>query len=67
MAQIIEFKKSKKVEKPGKNRVEALVKGRIRVFTCDECGARIEVINGEYPDRCPGCNREITKWKNSEE
>lgn len=65
MAQIIEFKKPGK--KKSVNRVEALVKGRIRVFTCDECGATIEVVNDKYPDKCPGCNREITKWKNSEE
>ena len=62
MAKIIEFKKMK-----GKNRTEALVKGRIRTFTCDTCGEEIEVINEEYPDCCPGCGLEIETWKKSEE
>ena len=62
MAQIIKFQK-----KTDKERVKALVKGRIKVFTCDTCGTDIEVINEVYPKKCPGCGYEITQWNKSEE
>lgn len=63
MTQIIEFRKREKVT----NRVEALVKGKIEEFTCDSCGADIEVIDGQYPDKCPGCGLSIVGWNKTEE
>ena len=62
MAQIIKFQKRNDAE-----RVKALVKGEIRTFTCDTCGADIEVINGVYPKKCPGCGLEIEHWNKLEE
>ena len=62
MAQIIKFQKRNDAE-----RVKALVKGKIKVFTCDTCGTDIEVINEVYPKKCPGCGYEITQWNKSEE
>lgn len=64
MAQIIEFKKK---EKKVMSRTEALVKGRVRVFTCDSCGEEFEVIDDKYPDYCPGCGLEIETWNKSED
>ena len=66
MAQIIEFVRKKKMSDDAK-RWKAIAKGRIRHFTCDDCGADIEVINEDYPDLCPGCGRFISGWKKSEE
>ena len=66
MAHIIEFKRVEKVSESAK-RYKALAKGQIEYFTCDNCGTRIEVMNGEFPDCCPGCAYRITKWKDAEE
>lgn len=65
MAEIISFFDRKKPQKREISRVEALAKGRIQHYSCDSCGADIEVINGEYPDRCPGCGLIITEWKSA--
>ena len=68
MAQIIAFNVGRRNGKTlEQERLKALVKGRIRYFTCDDCGADIEVINEKYPDRCPGCGRNITQWNKAEE
>ena len=66
MAQIISFVKKQSTVKEAE-RWKAIAKGQIRHFTCDDCGADIEVINEQYPERCPGCNRIISGWKKSEE
>ena len=68
MAQIIAFNVGRRNGKTlEQERLKALAKGRIRYFTCDDCGADIEVINEQYPDKCPGCGRVISSWKKSEE
>jgi len=64
MAQIIEFKKK---EKKVMSRTEALVKGKLDVYRCDSCGKEFEVIDNDYPDKCPGCGLPIQNWQNSEE
>ena len=66
MAQIISFVKKQKTTEEA-NRWKAIAKGQVRHFTCDDCGADIEVINEDYPDLCPGCGRFISGWKKSEE
>lgn len=66
MAQIVEFKRKKEVITEAQ-RWKAIAKGRIRYFTCDDCGSDIEVIDEQYPYRCPGCGRIITGWNKSEE
>ena len=66
MAQIVEFRKREKRSVLAE-RYRALAKGHIEYFTCDNCGTRIEVMNGEYPDCCPGCAYRITKWNDVEE
>ena len=33
---------------------------KLEEYTCDSCGEDVEVIDGEYPERCPGCLRIIT-------
>ena len=69
MAQIIAFNVGRRNGKKllEAERWKAIAKGRIRHFTCDDCGADIEVINEDYPDLCPGCGRFISGWKKSEE
>lgn len=66
MAQIVEFRRRERKSIVAE-RYRALAKGQIVYFTCDNCGERIEVMNGEYPDCCPGCAYRITNWKTSEE
>ena len=44
------------------SRTEALVKGLIEKYTCDLCGGSFEVINDQYPENCPCCDREIVEW-----
>ena len=66
MAQIVSFIPRKRANKEAE-RWKAIAKGRIRYFTCDDCGADIEVINEEYPDKCPGCGRNIDQWNKVEE
>ena len=61
MGIIIDFMDAK--AKNSMSRVEALCKDRILYFTCDECGADIEVINDVKPERCPGCGLIIEEWK----
>lgn len=65
MAQIISFVKRKQVS-DNAERLRALVEGRIRHFTCDDCGADIEVIDKNFPKKCPGCGLEIIGWKSEE-
>ena len=64
MGQIIEFsaRKNSKHE-----RVEALVKGNIECYVCEDCGGDIEVINNKFPTRCPNCGVLILEWDNTEE
>lgn len=62
MAQIIEFKK-RQVNKADK--YKAIAKGKYEEFICDNCGADIEVINGLYPEKCPGCGLRITQWNSA--
>ena len=56
---IIEFKPRSKT-----NRVEALAKGKIRVFTCDTCGYDMEVLFNQFPENCPNCGLHIN-WEDS--
>ena len=66
MAQIVNFMKLRK-DNSIAERDKALANGQIEYFICNNCGERIEVINGEYPDCCPGCAYRITKWNDAEE
>ena len=66
MGEIVQFNRVKKIKpksdiKP--NRVEALVKGKVDLFVCDNCGAYIEVLLDKRPERCPRCNFTIDEWK----
>lgn len=61
MAQIVEFRKKTA------NRYKALAKGNIKTFICDECHIEFEVINDDYPYRCPGCDRIFNQFKHLEE
>lgn len=56
---IIQFKPKSKTD-----RVEALIKGKIRIFTCDTCGYDMEVLFNQFPDECPNCGLHID-WGNS--
>ena len=66
MAQIFEFRKKEQMTYKAK-RYRALAKGNIKVFTCDMCGEEFEVIDGEYPECCPGCGLEFIEFKHIEE
>ena len=66
MAQIIEFSKRVRTISDAE-RYKAMAKGNIKEFTCDSCGADIEVVNGVYPKKCPGCGLNITQWNSAEE
>lgn len=37
-----------------RKRIEAMMKGTLEEYSCDNCGEDIDVIDGKYPDRCPG-------------
>ena len=65
MAKILEFKR--RIVNKEAERYKALAKNNIRTFSCKSCGEVIEVINGQYPDKCPGCGLKITNWKRAEE
>ena len=56
---IVQFKPKSKT-----NRVEALMKGEIQVFECNECHGEFEVYFDKKPDRCPICNLPIN-WQDS--
>ena len=56
MGEIILFEPKMK----SKKRLEAMMKGTLEEYSCDSCGEDIDVIDGNYPDRCPGCQRIIT-------
>ena len=56
---IVQFKPKSKT-----NRVEALMKGKIRVFTCDTCGYDFEVLFNDFPKQCPNCGLTMD-WRNS--
>ena len=58
MAQIIEFRK-KDHSMSKADRYKAIAKGRIEKYACDTCGTEFEVIDGVFPDLCPGCGRMI--------
>ena len=60
MGDIIKFKP--RVVNSERNRVEALVKGKLETYTCNTCGGDIEVINNDYPSVCPNCGTEIEEW-----
>lgn len=60
MGDIIKF-----IPRPNKSyeqkKLKAQMKGTYEEYTCDCCGADIEVIDGDFPERCPSCDR-IISW-----
>ena len=60
MGDIIKFKP--RVVNSERNRVEALVKGKLETYTCNTCGERFEVLFDDRPECCPGCFARI-KWE----
>ena len=70
MAEIINFKayntsiKKCVNETSHRFRLKALSEGRIRTFTCDNCGQEFEVLYDKFPERCKGCNL-IFDWERS--
>ena len=64
MGVIVEFRpRSKKKQSGEAKRLEAMIKGKLEVYTCDNCGGDIEVINDEFPSHCPHCNVELLEWE----
>ena len=59
---IIQFKPR---VKGSKNRVEALMKGEIEVYSCNACGEDFEVMFEDFPEKCPYCGK-IIDWESSE-
>lgn len=59
---IVQFKPRQ--TKVGKNRIEALTKGKLRVFNCNGCGGEFEVLFDKFPETCPCCGVEFD-WENS--
>ncbi len=43
-----------------RKRIEAMMKGTLEEYSCDNCGEDIDVIDGDYPDRCPECQMLIS-------
>ena len=67
MAKIIAFNVRRRNGKTLEaERWKALVKGNIEYYNCDDCGGEIEVINGDFPKRCPHCGTEILDWSDEE-
>lgn len=52
-------------ERGSKNRVEALMKGEVETYTCNDCGEDFEVLFENFPEKCPHCNR-VIDWESSE-
>lgn len=69
MAQIISFSKahSRAGQKDDAKRLKALVHNKIHVYTCDTCDMDFEVIDEEYPEKCPNCGRKIVEWNKEED
>ncbi len=44
------------------NRCEALAKGLIEEYICNNCGGDIEVIDKDFPSHCPNCGATISEW-----
>jgi predicted RNA-binding Zn-ribbon protein involved in translation (DUF1610 family) len=69
MCAIIDFRKNvenlKAKHKP-MSRIEAMVKGLVEIYTCNNCGGDIEVIDKVYPDCCPNCGAEILEWNDED-
>jgi len=62
MGVIVEFKPvKKKIKSDSAKRIEALIKGKIEAYTCDNCGGHFEVINDDFPTHCPCCGMEM-EW-----
>lgn len=57
MGEIIRFEQIMRIKK----RREAMMRGKLEEYTCDSCGEDVDVIDGDYPERCPGCLR-IISW-----
>ena len=53
----------KQVSNEEARRLSALVTGKLEVYTCNNCGGDIEVIDGEFPTHCPHCNVELLEWE----
>lgn len=66
MAQIIKFGRKKKSLNEAR-RWKAIAEGRVKYFTCDDCGGEIEVIDDDYPEMCPCCGLVIAGWNNEKE
>ena len=52
MGEIVQFRPRQTKEI---NRVEALMKGQVETYTCNNCGEDFEVIYNNRPDKCPNC------------
>lgn len=63
MGEILQFKPMSKTKEQisGKERYKALAKGKVKGFTCNNCGEHFEVYNEDYPKCCPGCSAKI-RW-----
>jgi len=56
MANIIDFNSYRsRIRNKEKERIEAMMKGALEVYTCDTCSFRFEVLFDNKPDKCPGC------------
>ena len=62
MAEIIQFRP--RVKSGSMGRVEALVKGKIEEYDCNNCNETFEVIDNNFPQFCPKCKAYID-WENS--
>lgn len=65
MSNVIQFKPRRDCEVSSRDRVEAMVKGKIETYECNNCGELFDVLFGNRPDKCPNCNLRID-WGNSE-
>ena len=66
MGTIIQFRR-RQVKSDDAERVEAMVKGNIEVYTCNTCGEDFEVLNSRFPKTCPCCGVEIDEWRSEDE
>lgn len=61
MGEIVQFRPRVKQENSN-NRIEALMKGQVDEYTCQNCGEDFEVLFDNKPDRCPHCNM-LIEWE----
>ena len=65
MGVVIQFDRTRRKQRvtTEAERLRAMMEGKIETYVCNNCGGDIEVIDGNFPQKCPCCGTELEEWE----